>query len=72
MSVDDYIDARNALIQKDLLAFDGRLFQVLSLPKMFNRPEPELLRTTSQMEKNDPATIHSLLDKVFGGANERG
>lgn len=33
LSVDEYIAARNALIQKDLLAFDGRLFQVLSLPK---------------------------------------
>ena len=27
-----YIDARNALIKKDLIAFDGTLFQVLNLP----------------------------------------
>ncbi|WP_320041795.1 hypothetical protein [uncultured Desulfobacter sp.] len=31
--VEDYILARNALIDKDLLAFDGNLFQVLSLPE---------------------------------------
>lgn len=31
-SADDYIDARNGLIEHDLLAFDGTLFQVLSLP----------------------------------------
>lgn len=31
-TVDDYIQARNALIDRDLLAFDGTLFQVLSLP----------------------------------------
>ncbi len=31
--LDEYILARNALIDKDLIAFDGRLFQVLSLPQ---------------------------------------
>ena len=29
---DQYIDARNALIKNDLIAFDGTLFQVLDLP----------------------------------------
>ena len=32
LSLDDYLIARNALIKKDLIAFDGHLFQVLSLP----------------------------------------
>jgi hypothetical protein len=32
MTLDQYIEARNGLIQKDLIAFDGRLFQVLELP----------------------------------------
>jgi hypothetical protein len=32
LSLDDYLAARNALIQQDLIAFDGHLFQVLSLP----------------------------------------
>ena len=32
MSVEDYIAARNALMEKDLIAFDGTLFQVLELP----------------------------------------
>jgi len=31
-TVDDYVAARNSLIAQDLLAFDGRLFQVLALP----------------------------------------
>jgi len=31
-TVDEYIEARNALIKKDLIAFDGTLFQVLDLP----------------------------------------
>lgn len=33
MNMDDYIEARNALIHKDLLAFDGTVFQVLELPE---------------------------------------
>lgn len=32
MSLDQYVDARCALIQKELIAFDGTVFQVLELP----------------------------------------
>lgn len=32
LSVDDYTEARGGLIAKDLVAFDGTLFQVLDLP----------------------------------------
>ena len=32
LSVDDYIEARDGLITKDLIAFDGTIFQVLNLP----------------------------------------
>lgn len=32
LSLEEYIPARDALIEKDLLAFDGTLFQILSLP----------------------------------------
>jgi len=31
-NLDEYIAARDGLIEKDLIAFDGSLFQVLSLP----------------------------------------
>jgi len=34
LSLDQYVAARNALIEKDLIAFDGKLFQVLSLPEV--------------------------------------
>jgi len=33
MSLDQYIQARNGLMEKDLIAFDGTIYQVLSLPK---------------------------------------
>ena len=32
LCVDDYIEARDGLIDKDLIAYDGTLFQVLDLP----------------------------------------
>ena len=33
ISMDEYLNARNALIDKDLIAFDDYFFQVLSLPE---------------------------------------
>ena len=37
MSMDQYLQARNALIQKDLIDFDGTIFQVLDLPRVPRR-----------------------------------
>jgi len=39
LSVEQYIEARNGLIKKDLIAFDGTLFQVLELPATPIKPE---------------------------------
>jgi hypothetical protein len=33
LDLDEYIASRDSLIEKDLIAFDGTLFQVLSLPQ---------------------------------------
>ena len=33
LSLDNYIHAREGLIKKDLIAYDGTLFQVLDLPE---------------------------------------
>jgi len=33
ITADEYIEARDSLIKKDLIAFDDTLFQVLDLPK---------------------------------------
>jgi len=58
---DEYLTARNALIDKDLIAFDGYFFQVLSLPeKPVNQPL-RLLTSRQQMERYDPATIRHLI-----------
>jgi len=42
LTVDDYIEARNSLLKKNLIAFDGTLFQVLDLPSKPSKcPEQE-------------------------------
>ena len=64
MELDDYIEAKNALIRKDLIAFDGRLFQVLSLPEKPRPPKP--LKTSEDMERGDPATIRHIFTQAFG------
>ena len=68
--VDDYIFARNALIDKDLLAFDGNLFQVLSLPEKAALPSAAPLQSQKDMELHDPATIRRLVLQSFGGGHD--
>jgi len=69
-SLDDYLVARNALIHKDLIAFDGHLFQVLSLP-----PQPVLqparpLHSAQHMAQADPATIRQIIRNSLGADHD--
>ncbi|MBW2662860.1 MAG: hypothetical protein JRD93_12920 [Deltaproteobacteria bacterium] len=61
ISMDEYLNTRNALIDKDLIAFDGYYFQVLSLPKISVNQPLRLLKSQQQMERDDPATIRHLI-----------
>ena len=66
VSLDEYVLARNALIHKDLIAFDGHLFQVLSLPpKPVTSPQTPLPHP-DQMAQADPATIRGLIRAALG------
>ena len=40
MSMDQYLQARHALIEKDLIDFDGTIFQVLDLPEVAPASRP--------------------------------
>jgi len=52
LTLDQYIEAREGLIEKNLIAFDGTIFQVLDLP-----PKPlKVLRS-----KDDPAAVRQLV-----------
>lgn len=66
ISTDDYIEARNTLIDKDLIAFDGRLFQVLSLPEAPWSKARFPLNDQAAMERHDPATIQQICARAFG------
>jgi hypothetical protein len=70
ISVDEFVLARDGLIYRDLLAFDGRTFQVLSLPQ--HGPQAAPLNAREEMEEKDPATIHRLiLHSLEGGSHDR-
>lgn len=62
LTLEQYIEARNGLIDKDLVAFDGRRFQVLSLPATPVEPPCRPLRSRAELEDHDPATIRHLID----------
>ncbi len=66
MTVEQYIAARDGLIEKDLIAFDGTLFQVLSLPAgpargSMNIPGRQLKGCRT------PAAIGPIIAQLFKG-----
>jgi hypothetical protein len=65
ISVDEYILARNGLIEKDLIGFDGYLFQVLSLPDRPVDAGTRPIRGQKEMQQKDPATINQIITKAF-------
>lgn len=71
-SVDEYILARDTLIDKDLIAFDGRLFQVLALPAHPKREGVGPLTTQRQMRRHDPATVRRIIENSFGANDDDG
>ena len=70
ISVDEYIFARDSLIKKDLIAFDGYLFQVLSLPEEPSVDSYKPLTSQEDMERYDPATCGQLIAQSFGGRDD--
>jgi hypothetical protein len=56
-TLDEYIEARNDLIRRDLIAFDGRRFQVLSLPAAPALAPAARPCTDADIEERDPASI---------------
>ena len=61
LTLDQYIEARNGLLEKDMISFDGTLFQVLDLPsKKPVAPSNPKLDSPNESEE-DPATIASLI-----------
>ena len=66
LPLESYLQARNALIAKDLIAFDGTRFQVLSLPDKPRFDNPSPLSTDEDCTTHDPATIRSVIRQSLG------
>jgi hypothetical protein len=69
-TLDDYLVARNGLIENDLIAFDGHLFQVLSLPLAPVREPPTAWQRRDTFEAADPATIRQLIRDSLGAYDD--
>lgn len=61
LTLDQYIAARDGLMEKDLLAFDGTIFQVLDLP---SKPK------VNSAPKQDAATIAQVITQSLQGAKQ--
>jgi hypothetical protein len=66
MSLDQYIQARDRLMKKDLIAFDGSIFQVLSLPTTSVRA-PRHRSPRSCVRTKQPESVGQILNAVFKG-----
>ena len=66
MTLEQYSAARDGLIEKDLIAFDGTLYQVLSLPA---NPTQGPMNTPGQQltDCQTPAAIGPIIAQLFKG-----
>lgn len=60
LNLDQYMQARNGLIEKELIAFDGILFQVLDLP-----PKPIKSSTSKPTDESTPEAISKIIKQSF-------
>ena len=64
LNTEQYITARDGLIKKDLIAFDGTLFQVLELPQ---KPLPGPTVSASRTKNQNPVPIAQLIQQSLKG-----
>lgn len=63
INLDEYIAARDGLIGKDLIGFEGRIFQVLDLPsRPVIKPRPA--------DDEDPATVAQIIRQSLRHADQ--
>jgi hypothetical protein len=65
--LDTYLAARNALIDKDLVAFDGTRFQVLSLPE---RPATKAVEPPRHPRADDPPREASIRQQILSALRD--
>ena len=65
LSVDDYIEARDGLIEKQLVAFDGCQFQSLALPS------GEIIKIARPKERSEAEKDAQSLSEILAHLSER-
>lgn len=60
LAPESLVQARTELCTKDMIAFDGKLYQVLSLPPASDREEPK-------RKKGSPESIRQILERIQQG-----
>jgi hypothetical protein len=66
LNLDEYIAARDGLIRKDLIGFDGRIFQVFALPS-----HPLIKPKSADDEDEDPAVVAQIIRQSLRYADQR-
>jgi len=64
INLDEYIAARNGLIEKDLIGFDGRIFQVFALP---SHP----VKKSKQTDDEDPAMVAQIIRQSLRDTDQK-
>jgi hypothetical protein len=62
LDLDQYIRARDGLMDKDLIAFNGTVFQVLELPAKLDLPEAK--KKSDHKRAKNQAAIAQLIDQL--------
>ena len=62
LDVDDYVQARNSLIEKKLIALDNCLFQVLTLPE--REKQVKLKQVQARSKESDFQAIANIFSKL--------
>ncbi len=61
MQLDQYIEARDGLMENDLIAFDGTIYQVLSLPANLIQ---SAVQKKSSLNSRQPESVGKILSKL--------
>ncbi len=71
MGLDQYIEARDGLIEKDLVSFDGTLFQVLELPESIAETPNLTKPDASNRQNHGPQSLANVFrDALKNGSRD--
>jgi hypothetical protein len=65
VNTDEYIQARNTLIDQSLIAFDGYFFQVLSLPCTVIKRHPQSSCASKNVKRKEPESLQQIFQTIF-------